>query len=166
MFLTDATYLDEDGTSNDTYSIKWFSAYKESSYSTVVSAAPHDITPPESPSNVTIQNVGDGSSVVLSWTNPLDPDFAYVRIYRSAQQGKTGDIVKDAINPAIMENGTCQILADENSDEQQVEGDCFIDEQNILDGVTYYYTVVSVDANGNESPQRIISPYGRQDPFS
>jgi penicillin-binding protein 1C len=83
-----------------------------------------DTTPP---GNVTNLNAsGSPGHVLLTWTNPSDSDFAYVRIYRAA--GACG--------------GGGSLIAD------NVVGSSFTD--TVAAG-TYCYTVKSVDTSGNAS---------------
>ncbi len=87
--------------------------------------APADIVPPPAPSAVTAKAPG-GGSILLSWVNPT-ADFHHVKIYRSTKAGDMGSVV----------------FADVSKSAQEDKG--------LKDNVTYYYTLRSVDAAGNES---------------
>lgn len=156
-------YTDADGQSSDVYQISWFASYAVSPFSSTSSGQPHDITPPLGPSDTKVTNVGDGKSIVLTWTNPLDTDFDYVRIYRSTRQGLLGTPIKDTQlkNDIQFKDGADQCLEDT---QLQAEGDCFVDTAAVQ-GTTYYYTFTSVDKNKNESTARIIQPFGNTSPF-
>lgn len=83
----------------------------------------NDGTPPD---NVTNFNaVGGVGSIMLTWTNPSNPDFAYVRIYRSTSSGALGSLIQD-----------------------NYSGSSFND---IVGPGTYWYTIKSVDTSGNAS---------------
>lgn len=86
--------------------------------------APADTTPPPAPTKLSykVKTVG---SVLLSWVNPSS-DFHHVKIYRSDKKSSTGILLSDLVtNPTFSESG--------------------------LKKATYYYTLKTVDAAGNES---------------
>lgn len=65
--------------------------------------------------------------VQLSWTNPISSDFAGVDIYRSQAKGALGQLIASGLSV-----GT-------NS----------YDDYDVVNGKTYYYTVVAFDLYGN-----------------
>lgn len=69
---------------------------------------------------------GDGQ-VVLTWTNPAESIFRYIRIYRSLILGQMGDPLADKIQ------------------------DTTYTDLNAVNGKTYYYNVRSVDNSANVS---------------
>jgi hypothetical protein len=83
-----------------------------------------DTTPP---GNVTNFNTAGGAGhVLLTWTNPSDSDFIYVRIYRTPGAcGALGSLIADNIS-----------------------GSSFDD---VVGAGTYCYTIKSIDASGNAS---------------
>ena len=92
----------------------------------IVAAA--DITPPDAPTGVSAEAVGE-ATIKISWKNPLK-DFYNSRIYRSEISGKLGTVIA-----------------------RDVFSQQFIN-KNLTNGVTYYYTVHSVDPAGNESANK------------
>lgn len=90
-------------------------------------APPADTTPPSAPSDIKVTDDQNGSSLTIWWNNPQDSDFAFVRIYRSDQEGHTGALARDNVKGSSLVDG------------------------NLSEGVTYHYTVRSVDTNSNES---------------
>jgi len=84
-----------------------------------------DIAPPPAPQNITATASGSGV-ISIAWTNPAS-DFDHIKIYRSTTAGNVGKILAD------------NVLVATASD------------MHVVDGTTYYYTVVAVDPVGNES---------------
>ncbi|OGZ00388.1 MAG: hypothetical protein A2945_03515 [Candidatus Liptonbacteria bacterium RIFCSPLOWO2_01_FULL_52_25] len=84
-----------------------------------------DITPPNTPANVSVKT-GQPGEVVIAWTKPAS-DFSHVKVYRSAVAGELGKIVTN--------NVTLSSTSDTDT----------------MGGTKYYYTVRSVDPAGNES---------------
>lgn len=119
---------------------------KESQNEEQVSVVATDKFPPAPPSDILIVDKGDGKSILISWTNPKDTDFSYTRIYRSTDKGQIGSLIYD------------QITGDPGQSKVK------IDDQTVA-GVVYYYTLTSVDKNGNESSKAIVGPTGRANPF-
>jgi hypothetical protein len=116
------------------------------------SGVPTDIFPPEAPKNVEVKAVGN-KSVEISWQNPDNEDFTSVNVYRSSQRGVLGSI--------IYSDGTGE--ASESDPQRQI-----ITDTNIAANTPYYYTVTSVDGNGNESSTDILGvPFrsGDYNPF-
>ena len=93
----------------------------------IIASVLSDTTPPAAPSNVEVSNPGTGSALALSWTKPSDNDFSYVNIYRSTISNSLGSRIH-----------------------AQVTGVSKTD-TGLTDDTTYYYTLRSVDLNGNES---------------
>src|SRR3989338_4916907 len=89
----------------------------------IIAAA--DITPPMAPLAVSARALG-GGKIEISWKNPLK-DFSHAKLYRSEKQ----NILGKTISPEI----SAEILTD----------------NDITDGITYYYTARAVDPAGSES---------------
>lgn len=91
-----------------------------------------DSSAPYPPSEIVFHSDPDLAEITITWKNPVDHDFSFVRVYRSEILGETGTIVGD------------NILKEEFRD--------------ILDPEkTYYYTLTAVDAVGNESLQQSVA---------
>ncbi|MCD6412868.1 MAG: lamin tail domain-containing protein, partial [Elusimicrobia bacterium] len=108
------------------------SGSQESVLSSTVSAVPSDITPPSPPSNIKIQeppysDYPEGGVLKLNWENPPDVDFSSVTIYRAVSTTTILD------NPILLTSAT------------------FHTDTGLYNGVTYYYTIRSMDNYGNES---------------
>jgi len=148
------TFYQDDGLQNGVtyyYLVKTVNeANQESENKLQVSGTPTDIIPPLPPQNVQITDKGDKTSLEISWEAPNDPDFDFVRVYRSTQKGKLGIIIKDK---------TAGDLCSKNGKEYY----CFVDK--VTSGTTYYYTLTSLDASGNESSRRILTNPARSNPF-
>jgi len=84
-----------------------------------------DTIPPPAPTLARTKALGEGR-IQITWTNPTE-DFSHAKIYRSEILGELGEI---------------RVL--------RVLGSGFTD-TGVVDGNTYFYTVRSVDAAGNES---------------
>ena len=105
---------------------------QEGVLSSTVSAVPSDITPPSPPSNIKIQeppysDYPEGGVLKLNWENPSEIDFSSVTIYRSVSTTTILD------NPILLTSAT------------------FYTDTELQNGVTYYYTIRSMDNYGNES---------------
>lgn len=85
-----------------------------------------DTTPPGPPTDIIVAPVKTGT-LNISWTNPTDPDFSHIHIYRSTVSGELGDLVYDNVTGTFKQDTSLTI------------------------GTTYYYTLRSVDLSGNES---------------
>lgn len=85
-----------------------------------------DTTAPASPTSV-ITDAITPTDVKLSWKNPSQ-DFDHSKIYRSEKLGSFGKVIA-----------------------AEVFSNSFVDTTYSINGITYYYTVRSVDAAGNES---------------
>ncbi|MDI6839998.1 MAG: T9SS type A sorting domain-containing protein [bacterium] len=86
-----------------------------------------DTTPPSAPTNISVSRTGGGTQSILTWTNPAQLDFAHIRIYRSTTLGQLGSLVHDNVT------GTTKT------------------DTGLTSGVTYWYTLRSVDLSSNES---------------
>jgi hypothetical protein len=92
--------------------------------------APADTIPPQAPTKLTYKVKSPGS-VSLSWLNPSS-DFHHVKIYRSDKKTTLGTLLSDmVVNPNYSEAG--------------------------LKKTTYYYTLKTVDAAGNESQKNLTA---------
>lgn len=112
---------------------------------------PADMTPPNPPTNVTVDILPDEPSrVAIDWTNPAE-GFAYAKIYRSQENSMLGDVLATEIKPV------CD--SEDPNDIGCNEGPPYIDQ--MLQGENCY-TVRSVDAAGNESlnNNRICKTFG------
>jgi len=100
---------------------------------------PPDVTPPAPPGSISVEDAGTGSTVRLAWANPSDADFDHIHIYRSTASGVLGDLVYD------------DVKVTEKAD------------TSLINGITYYYVLRSVDRFGNESmntDQHAVVPTG------
>ena len=86
-----------------------------------------DVLPPPSPFNITV--LPSASSVRVSWEEPVSNDYNFSRVYRSTLPGQLGKLIADSVRSGEFTDTT------------------------IISGVTYYYTVTSVDTSLNESPR-------------
>jgi hypothetical protein len=68
-------------------------------------------------------------TVFLTWTNPTDSDFSYVKIYRNT-------------------SGTAPTIG--SAEYSTIRGSSFVD-NSVAQGTTYYYWLTAVDRSGNES---------------
>lgn len=115
--------------------------FRESGFA-AVSGVAHDFYPPLSPTSVKVSNGDNSNSASISWQNPSDKDFSFIRIYRSYVKGEVGELIAN-----------------------EVKAESFVD-SNLVLGRTYYYILTAVDTTGNESPKTL--PYaisGRANPF-
>lgn len=113
---------------------------KRSELSDQYKAKPIDIIPPANVSDISV-SYNDLSEVEISWKNPSDEDFAFVRIYRSQKAGERG------------------VLLTETSSTSYIDTSATF-------GNTYFYTIISVDDNGNESSKVLLSEkQGSSTPF-
>jgi len=171
-------YLDTEGRATDTYEVIAFDQYAESDATQDATVTPKDTAAPMPPTEIKVTNVGDGNSVMITWMNPLDEDFDHVKIYRSFKQGMLGTVIKDErSNYYLTSDGSCVPIPTDQTERAKVgafltdqdgnvlETDCVIDSSSTSEGTTNYYTLTSVDRNGNESATNIVSPYGRTNPF-
>ena len=113
--------------------------YSELSISAAVS--PKDMTPPAAISALNV-NVGD-ATVLLSWQNPADGDFAGCKIIRSTQAYITDATV---IGPT---DGDSSIVVTTLSK----DANSYSDNANngLQNATTYYYSIFAVDSAGNYS---------------
>lgn len=115
---------------------------QESDDSIKITGSPTDIFAPQAPVGVAVVDSEDGDQIQISWVDPEDKDFAYVRIYRSQIKGTLGFPILD----------------------EPVENNAFVD-NNVLEDVEYFYTITSVDTSGNESEKSLLPIGGNSDPF-
>jgi len=91
----------------------------------------------QAPTNVTnLKAVVDGSSVKLTWVNPSDPDFAYVRVVRN-----------HLFYPTDPFDGFTSYLG---------AGASYVDRNALLQKDVQYYTVFSYDTLGNISSGAVV----------
>ncbi|MCK4670074.1 MAG: hypothetical protein KAT43_02630 [Nanoarchaeota archaeon] len=97
-----------------------------------VSATPFDATPPANVSNIVV--TPQAGAIELTWTNPIDADFAGLCIWRrTSLDENSGPVV------------------------YQSTGESFTDTDVIEDNVTYYYAFYTFDEVPNHSRQIIVS---------
>ncbi len=87
--------------------------------------AASDTTAPGAPTNQ--KAVPADAKTALSWTNPSDADLKGINIYRSTASGQLGSKIHSQVT------GTSK------------------EDTGLTNGTTYYYTLKSADASGNES---------------
>lgn len=145
----DTTYTDTTAESGIPYFysvegvVKTSAGKSLSERSQAVTGTATDSTPPHAPTDITAKNTQDGLSLTLTWTNPVDSDFASVRIYRSTSFGSLGEVLAEA-----------------------VQGETYTDTTVPQNNLPIYYTVTSVDEIGNESPASLrTAPPGNPNPF-
>lgn len=149
------TYLDTGLTNKRAYYYRIRTvnaAGQESAIQEAVSAVPTDTIPPDAPADVQIKAIGD-RQVEVSWINPTSSDFTVIRVYRSAQRGLLGTIIYD--------DGTGDQSASDSTRSTYLD-------QGLAENIPYYYTVTSVDADGNESSTDLLaipSRSGSYNPF-
>ena len=100
--------------------------WNESPDSTEISATPRKLTPPHSPTGLTV--VPGVNRVFLTWNDNKEADLAGYYVYRSTGIRKKFKRLTDKI----------------------IDRTAFSDD-TVESGVTYYYTVTAVDQEGNES---------------
>ena len=133
-----------------------------------VSGAATDTLPPDPPDNVTVRSLSDLGlealqernldgidGIEVSWINPADSDFAFVRIYRSEERGELGMLVYDDVGVELV-NSPIRYYIDvvDNKDASMIDLN-----------TSYYFTVTSVDASGNESTKDMLASPFRGNPF-
>jgi len=105
----------------------------ESSDSPPVTVTPHDTFPPAVPQGLVAAVLPGATSgtvlVDLSWSINLETDLAGYHVYRSEQEGTTGQLVTPDLLPTPAVRDT-----------------------SVEPGHRYWYTVTAVDRAGNESP--------------
>jgi len=93
-----------------------------------------DVTPPGNPTNV--KATTDPSGITLSWNNPKDEDFDYVRILRNDDRYYS--------SPSIG-----KLIYEGNNK--------YFTDSNVVEGHKYYYSLFSRDRAGNYSSGSLIS---------
>jgi len=93
-----------------------------------------DTTPPGNVTNVKI--VSTPSGITISWTNPTDTDFDYIRVIRSEDR-----YYADPFTGHLVYEGT---------------GNYFTD-VNVVEGQKYFYVIFTRDKPGNYSSGALIS---------
>lgn len=108
--------------------------------STAVTA--RDTIPPPPPRNIVVQSESGG--VRIAWINPAVADFASVSLYRSsAGQGTLGTLIATNIT-----------------------NNSYVDKE-VVSGEQYWYTLISIDTTGNESPAApALESAGNINPFA
>ncbi|MEW6006635.1 MAG: fibronectin type III domain-containing protein, partial [bacterium] len=86
-----------------------------------------DLTPPNPPGSITINDTGEGTSLIIKWENPSEDNFSYIKIYRSEAFGSLGSLFYD-----------------------KVKGES-IKDSGLVGGKCYFYTLRSVDFTGVSS---------------
>jgi len=76
--------------------------------------------------NLKAEPTGKSGQIKLTWTNPDSKSFSFVKIFRSTESSSGGSIMAD-----------------------KVKGKYYTD-SGLVDGVTYYYKVISVSSDGKE----------------
>ncbi len=101
--------------------------WKESLDSEEAWAMPRDMTPPTSPTGLTV--VPGVGRIFLTWNENKEEDLAGYHVYRSTKSGKGFERLTD----------------------KPINRTTFSDE-TVKPGVIYYYAITAVDTSGNESP--------------
>ncbi|MEW6606191.1 MAG: PKD domain-containing protein [bacterium] len=112
-------------------------SWNESEASDKVSAtplSPVDIIPPFPPTNLQINDPGNGSELDLSWTAPPDNDVSYYNVY----EGDTGMPTKESYYYKY--DGLAYNITNTSFTAYQ-----------LTSGQRYYYGITAVDTSGNES---------------
>ena len=94
-----------------------------------------DTAPPPNVTNLSAEKKGE--DILLTWNNPRNPDFSYVRILRS-----------DRFYPSDLNDGA---LIYEGSGEE------FLDRGTALPGTTQYFTLFAYDERGNVSSGAVVA---------
>jgi len=95
---------------------------------TFTTTTPPDTEPPMNPTGATALSATSG--ITISWINPKDKDFSYIRVVRSTERYQS-----DPYGGRLIYEGSGQYLRD---------GD-------VKEGIHYYYTIFARDKNGNFS---------------
>lgn len=128
--VTDSSKIDSGLVAGVTYSY-YLVGVDKSGYRSIPTDKVSGTPLPPVPSNVTVVNEGTGGKLIVRWKNPVNPStFESIRIYRSTAQGVLGvPVALDNISKSV------------NS----------YTDTGLTNGVTYYYTVRTVDLARNES---------------
>jgi hypothetical protein len=101
-------------------------AEQESVVSDQVSATPADTTPPAAPTGL-VATAGS-YQVMLDWDDNTEADLKGYIVYRSTTSGEG----YAPLGPVVEESE-------------------MVDDEEVINGITYFYTVTAVDLSGNES---------------
>ena len=93
-----------------------------------------DIIPPQNP--LKVQAVVNVNGIALSWLNPPDKDFSYIRIMRNEDRFHS-----DPFSGKLIYEGAKQYFFD----------------KNVVAGTKYFYTLFSRDTTGNFSSGSAVS---------
>ena len=93
-----------------------------------------DIIPPQNP--LKVQAVVNVNGIALSWLNPPDEDFSYIRIMRNGDRFHS-----DPFSGKLIYEGAKQYFFD----------------KNVVAGTKYFYTLFSRDTTGNFSSGSAVS---------
>jgi len=115
------------------YGTAWDQHLYQFKFETII-LPPPDTTPPEPPGDISITNTGRGEELFISWINPPENDFSHVRIYRSTCAGVRGGLVYD------------NVLGITTYD------------RGLNNATSYYYSLTSLDLEGNESAPLSMKP--------
>ena len=103
--------------------------YDESGNKGEVSSTTVDLYPPKPVSNLKKSYNRNDDEILLSWTEPKDRDFAYVKILKNGEEAGTAE--KGCNSFVIKENehilNKISIISYDNSGNMSVPDDCFVD---------------------------------------
>ncbi len=131
------------------YLVRMANGDYESANTTQVTSVATDSLPPTAPEKVTVSASDD--ALEISWYLPQADDVSTVRVYRSTVRGTLGSLLEEIdMTEATPTDDDVYTLRDTTADAN----------------TTYYYTVTSVDANGNESSTDLLTVPARSNPFA
>jgi fibronectin type 3 domain-containing protein len=142
--LKSQTYLDKGLTNRHIYFYRVRSVNannQESAIQEPAIAMPTDTIPPDAPADVKVA-AASNKQVEISWLNPDSDDLAFIRVYRATQRGMVGTVIYD--------DG----VGDQSTSDQKRH---YIVDKEVIENTPYYYTVTSVDNDGNESSTDLLS---------
>ncbi len=132
VFKPNTSYVDNNVTNGQTYYYRITAVDQsdnESDFSDEVNATPHDKTAPSTPQN--LQATSGDQQISLIWATNSEPDLSYYKIYRSQTQNfspSTNDSIAVVFKPKTR-----------------------YEDNEVINGQTYYYRITAVDTIGNES---------------